>query len=245
VNIGTVFGLFWFIFATSLAWADDAAEIQKIKQIFAQIIPGATPDIVSPSALEGLYEVVYGAQVLYLSKDGRYLMQGDVIDLEKRVNLTEDTRSVQRNKLVKDMNEATMIVFEPKGEAKYSLTVFTDIDCGYCRKLHREMEDYLAEGIRIRYLAFPRSGENSKSYFKAVSVWCADDRKSAMTEAKSGKELPRADCDNPVKEHMQMAEMFAITGTPTLVMESGEIVPGYVPAKRLAKMLGDAKKATM
>lgn len=245
MRIGIVISLCWFVFGTSLAWADDDAEIQKVKQIFTQIIPGATPDIVSPSALEGLYEVVYGAQVLYISKNGRYLMQGDVIDLEKRVNLTEDARSVQRNKLVKDMNEATMIIFEPKGKAKHSLTVFTDIDCGYCRKLHREMDDYLAEGIRVRYLAFPRSGANSKSYFKAVSVWCADDRKLAMTEAKSGKELPRATCDNPVKEHMKMAEMFAITGTPTLVMDNGEIVPGYVPAKRLARMLDDAKEATM
>ncbi len=245
MKIGIFLGLLWFVFGTSLAWADDDADIQKIKQIFTQIIPGATPDTVSPSVLEGLYEVVHGAQVLYISKDGRYLMQGDVIDLEKRVNLTEDARSVQRKKLVTSINEATMIIFEPEGKAKHSLTVFTDIDCGYCRKLHREMDDYLAEGIRIRYLAFPRSGLNTKSYFKAVSVWCADDRKSAMTEAKSGKVLPRATCENPVKEQMALAEMFAITGTPTLVMENGEIIPGYVPAKRLAKMLDEAKEPSM
>jgi thiol:disulfide interchange protein DsbC len=198
--------------------------------------------VISPSPIPGLYEVVAGAQIMYVSIDGRYLLQGDLYDLDHRENLTESTRATQRKKLIDGVDESTMIIFKPENKkVKHKITVFTDIDCGYCRKLHREIQTYLDEGIEIRYLAFPRSGANTKSYYKAVTVWCSDDRKAAITEAKSGTPQPRKDCKNPVLKHMDLADRFGVSGTPTIVMDNGDVVPGYVPAKRLAAMLSSGE----
>lgn len=221
----------------SAVFADNANEVAKIKKALAKVIPNNKPDVVSPSAIPGIYEIVFGAQIMYMSADARYFVQGDVIDLKTRVNLTETTRTVQRKKLVKKMDESQMIVFNPKGKVKHTISVFTDIDCGYCRKLHREMQTYLDKGIKIRYLSYPRSGPNTKSYFKAVTVWCSKDKQKAMTKSKAGENLPKKDCDNPVDEHMKMAEDFGVSGTPTIVLENGEVIPGYVPADRLEKII--------
>jgi len=224
---------------TMQVFADNQKEIEGIRAALAKIIPQNKPDVISPSHIPGIYEAVFGAQIVYLSADARYFIQGDLIDLTTKVNLTEQTRAVQRKKLVKKMDESTMVVFNPKGKVKHTISVFTDIDCGYCRKLHREMETYLEKGIKIRYLSFPRSGPNTKSYFKAISVWCAKDKQDAMTRSKSGEELPKADCKHPIDEHMRMAEDFGVSGTPTIVLENGEVIPGYVPAERLEKILKD------
>lgn len=221
----------------SIVHADNKTEVAGIKKALAQIIPQNTPDVVSPSGLPGIYEVIYGAQIMYISADARYFIQGDVIDLKTRKNITETARTVQRKKLVTKMDESQMIVFNPKGKTKHTVSIFTDIDCGYCRKLHREMDDYLAKGIKVRYLAYPRSGVNTKSYYKAVTVWCSENQREALTKSKSGEDLPRKNCKNPVDEHMRMAEDFGVSGTPTIVLESGEVIPGYVPADRLEKII--------
>ncbi len=222
------------------AWAGEKEDIAKVTEVFKSIMPGTKVAKVEASAVPGLYQVVYGAQVLYLSADGRYAMQGELVDLHRGVSLTENARSGQRLKLLKKMDESGMIVFEPE-KVKHTVTIFTDIDCGYCRKLHREIDSYLAKGIRVRYLSFPRSGIGSKSYYKAVSVWCAKDRQKAMTEAKNGAEPARVKCDNPVVKHMEYAEDFGVSGTPTIVLENGEVIPGYVPADRLEGMLRKAR----
>ncbi len=220
------------------AWAGEKQDMDTVRAVLAKIIPGERPDSIRVSALPGMYEVVMGAQVMYVSGDGRYIVQGDIIDLEARENLTENARAKQRARLIHEVDEADMIIFSPKDRpAKYRVNVFTDIDCGYCRKLHRQIDDYLAEGIEIRYLAFPRSGLNTKSYYKAVTVWCSKDRKRALTEAKAGKPQPRIDCDNPVREQLELGDRFGVTGTPTLVLESGDVIPGYVPPKRLLSIL--------
>ncbi len=255
-----VFGFYWglvllnrsillFILAlitTLPVLADEKSDVSAIKKVFSEIIPGAHTDSVKPSALVGLYEVVYGAQILYMSPDGRYIIQGDLIDLKTRTNLTEATRSIQRASLVKNIKDDTTIIFSPEpGKVKHTITVFTDIDCGYCRKLHREIDQYLAEGIRVRYLSFPRSGVDTKSYYKAVTVWCSNDKKKALTDAKAGVKQERKTCDNPVKDHMKLAEQFGVSGTPTIVLENGEVVPGYVPAARLKLMLENVKQASL
>lgn len=217
--------------------ADQKTEIETVKKTMARIIPGQEPEVIAPAPLPDMYEVVYGAQVMYVSKDGRYVVQGDVIDLQSMENVTEGTRSVYRKKVVDALDKDGLIIFSPTKPVKHAITVFTDIDCGYCRKLHRDIDNYMAQGIEIRYASFPRTGKFSKSYHKAVSVWCAADRKDALTRSKAGEELPKASCDNPVDEHMAAAEQVGVTGTPTLVLENGEVIPGYVPAERLAKML--------
>lgn len=237
-----ILSLFGFFYSVS-TYADESTDIKTIKKVFSQIIPGKIPDVVSPAAVEGLYEVVYGAQVLYMSKDGRYVIQGDLIDLSSRTNITEVTRSIQRAKLVKNIEDSTSIIFAPK-QVKHTITVFTDIDCGYCRKLHREMSQYTDLGIKIRYLAFPRSGVDTASYHKAVTVWCSKDKAQAMTDAKAGVAQNTLTCDNPVQEHMKLAEQFGVSGTPTIVLTNGDVVPGYVPAPRLLRMLDESIAAS-
>lgn len=219
---------------TALAEGSD----ERVRAALERIIPGGSPDEVVPSELSGIYRVVFGAEVFYITEDGRYLLSGNLLDLRDGTNLTEARRASGRLKVIDAMDEAKMIVYGPK-EVKHSITVFTDIDCPYCRRMHQEMDELNARGIEVRYLLFPRAGVNSKSYDKAVSVWCAEDRQQALTDAKLGKAIEMKACDNPVQEHMALVERLGITGTPTSVLENGVVIPGYVPVGRLERVLAD------
>jgi thiol:disulfide interchange protein DsbC len=136
---------------------------------------------------------------------------------------------------------ANMVVFKPE-KAKHVAHVFTDIDCGYCRKLHSEIKQYLDAGIEIRYLFFPRAGEASDSYKKAVSVWCSDNRSQALTQSKKGEAVPEKTCTNPVSKHMALGTAMGASGTPMIVTEKGSVLPGYVPAAQLLQVLSEEKK---
>lgn len=203
---------------------------------------GEKPDSVAPSAVPGLFEVVLGGQVLYVSEDGRFVVQGDILDLEARANLTENRRGELRGQVINAVNEKDMVVFAPEGQpAKYTVTVFTDIDCGYCRKMHSQIAAYNKEGIKIRYLSFPREGLNSESFNKAVSVWCADNRQEAMTKAKRGEVIENKSCDNPVQAQYELGQKIGVRGTPSMILEDGEMLPGYVPPTQLAELLASGK----
>lgn len=220
-----------------------AADLGAIEKHLAKMIPGEKPDRITESPIPGLYEVAYGLEIFYITKDGRYVLQGDVYDIDGRMrNLTETTRTAGRRDLIAGIDEATMVVFRAP-EEKYVVTVFTDVDCTYCRKLHREMADYNREGITIRYLAYPRSGLNTPSYDKAVSVWCAADRNAAMTVAKNGETPEVKKCRNPVADHMAAAAKIGLTGTPTLLLNDGTMLPGYVDPKRLVTYLAQGRVA--
>jgi len=214
---------------------------EELRLSLHKLLPGVQAESVRETPMKGLYEVTMGAQVFYMSADGKYLIQGNLVDVETRTNLTDETRNKARKAAVDAVGEDQMVIFAPDAEAKHIITVFTDIDCGYCRKLHSEMAGYNENGIEVRYMFFPRSGLASPSYDKAVSVWCADDRKQALTDAKSGKEIESKTCDNPVAEEMRLGESMGVTGTPAIVLEDGELVPGYIPPARLADFL-DAKR---
>jgi thiol:disulfide interchange protein DsbC len=217
--------------ATS-ALADRAADEAAIRKALGNI----KPDVIEPAPIAGLYEVVVESHVIYLSADGRYMLQGELIDVQNRKSLTEPRRREIARGLLDSVSEDKMIVFKPE-KVKHVVTVFTDIDCGYCRKLHNEMDNYLAEGIEVRYMMFPRAGVGSESYKKAVAVWCSDDRNAAMTRAKSGKTLDMKTCDNPVDQHMKLVQQLGARGTPFIVLEDGGTQPGYVPARQLARLL--------
>ena len=206
---------------------------------------GAKPDSVAPTAIPGLYEVVLGSQVLYLSEDGRFAVQGDLLDLGSRANLTDNRRGELRGQAIAAVGESTMVVFAPEGPVKHTVTIFTDIDCGYCRKMHSQMADYNKEGIKIRYLMFPREGIGSESYNKAVAVWCADNRQEAMTRAKRGENVESKTCDNPVQAQYELGQKLGVRGTPSMILESGEMLPGYVPPTQLAQMLAEGKDKTL
>ncbi len=212
--------------------ADEAA----IRQAMTKSMPTMKIDSITPSEIKGLYEVIVGANIFYVSEDGKYLLQGRMVDVAARKDLTEEKLAGTRKKAIEKIGQENMIVFKPK-IGKYTVTVFTDIDCGYCRKLHSEIDQYLAQGITIQYLFFPRAGKDSDSYTKAVSVWCAKDRNAAFTDAKKGNTPPAKTCDNPIDKHMQLAADFDVKGTPMIVTEKGNIYPGYLPAKQLVEAL--------
>mgnify|MGYP001428863439 FL=1 len=220
----------------TVAHADEAA----IKKALEKSMPTAKIESIKPSEIKGLYEVVLGANIYYASEDGKYLLQGRLIDLANRMDLTEQRMGATRKTALEKMGTDNMIVFKPK-IGKYKVSVFTDIDCGYCRKLHSEIDQYLAEGITIQYLFFPRAGKGSDSYDKAVSVWCAKDRNAALTAAKKDQKLDKKTCANPVDKHMQLAADFDVKGTPMIVTDSGNIWPGYLPAKQLVEFIISGK----
>ncbi len=214
--------------------APDLSELNKV-------LGGRTPDFVSETPISSLYEVGIDGQIIYLSEDGRYVLQGEMIELSSRSNLTEQRRADARRIALDNLQESEMVIFSPAAESvKHTVTIFTDIDCGYCRRMHQEIESYLAQGIKVRYLAFPRSGPGTESFDKAVSVWCSDDTLDAMTRAKLGQSIESRTCPNPVENQYELGQQLGIRGTPSILLENGEIIPGYLPAERLAATLRES-----
>lgn len=193
------------------------------------------PTSVKLSKIPNMFEVMYGTEVVYFSADGKYFLAGDMIELDTRTNLSDLAKQSVRKDIM-DREDYKPVVFKAKDE-KHKLTVFTDIDCGYCAKLHREMDQINAKGITIEYLMFPRAGVRSKSFEKAVSMWCADDPLQSMTDAKERRAIPSKSCDNPITAQYNLGKEVGVTGTPALVTSTGRLIPGYLPADRLAAML--------
>ena len=225
-------------FANGVAVTPDAND--PIITKFAEL--GVTVKQINPSPVTGLKELITNKGVLYASPDGQYLMQGTLIDLNNRNNLTEQALNGVRVEGLKEYEES-MIVYKAPNE-KHSITVFTDISCGYCRKLHRELDDLLDAGITVKYLAFPRGGLEGSGYADLMNVWCARDQQEALTEAKSGTSTKVvAGCSAPVAEHYQLGQSFGISGTPAIILEDGTMIPGYQPAAALKAAL-EANKAS-
>jgi len=200
----------------------------------SKVIPNISPEDVFKTPISGLYQVNAGARVFYASGDGRYILQGEMVDLLARESLTANALKKARKLALAKIDEKSMIIFPAKNE-KHVITIFSDIDCGYCRKLHAELSGYTDVGITVRYLFYPRSGVNTESYFKAVSVWCASDRNKALTDAKLNNKVENKSCDNPIDEHMLLAQEFGVTGTPAIIADDGTMIPGFVPAAQLVK----------
>lgn len=230
----------WLLLPMLLAGFSAGAEEKvpdQLRDALKTLIPDRKADRIVPTVVPGLYEITYGSHLFYLSADGRYLVKGDIVDLANGINLTEARLGEQRLAALKGLDESTMIVYPAKGETKHTITVFTDIDCGYCRKLHGGMEEMNKLGIRVRYLAFPRADVGSESYKKAVTVWCSEDRNAAMNKAKQGESLPERTCDHPLAKHMALVKAFGLNGTPAIILESGELLPGYLSPQRLLQAL--------
>ena len=197
---------------------------------------------VQESELPGFYEskLINGA-TLYISKDGEHFLVGDLYRVEETsfVNVTEEKLNGVRKEKLADLDEQQMVVFSPPEQLKRGrITVFTDIDCTYCRKLHQEVPDLNRLGIEVRYMAYPRAGVGSRSYDKLVSTWCADNQQLAMTRAKLGEEIEPLDCDNPIASQYEIGGEFGVTGTPAIVFDDGQIQMGYSPAANLAQRMG-------
>ncbi len=182
--------MFFSVEVSSNEGKDSLQEIDLILQTLLEIFPGANGYTLDDSAVDGLYAVNIGSEVIYISKDGKFLIRGEILDLQNSVNLTEEKRVLARLDAIQSMDEKTMIIYEPK-KTNHTVTIFTDIDCGYCRKFHQQIDDYLDLGIRVRYLSFPRTGPETESWEKAHSVWCSKDRQGSLDRAKQGKKVDR------------------------------------------------------
>jgi thiol:disulfide interchange protein DsbC len=210
-----------------------------VRAALLKAVPGAQIDSIKPSIIPGYREVAVGGKVVYVSADGRYLMQGSLVDLNTRDNLTEVSEGALRRGQLDAVPRNRRIVFSPPNP-KYRITVFTDIDCGYCRKLHAQINDYMKEGISVEYLFFPRAGIGSESFNKAVSVWCAADQRKALTEAKLDKPITKRTCTNPVTKDYALGQRVGVDGTPAIFAADGTQLGGYLPPDEMLARLDRA-----
>jgi thiol:disulfide interchange protein DsbC len=211
-----------------------------VRQTLLKLVPKAQIDQVAPSPLPGFYQVIASGHLVYVSNDGKYLINGDVIDASKGSSLTDDAWAAYRKTQLAKVPVSDRIVFAPPNP-KYTVTVFTDVTCPYCRVLHEQIKDFNKEGIAVQYLAWPRSGvtgddgQPTKTYKEMVSIWCAADRNDAFTQAKKGQDPKSADCKNPVKDQFDLGLRLGVTGTPAVYAEDGTLIGGYLSPQDMLK----------
>ena len=232
--------IFLFIVVGLIVSVPAVANEQDMKQVKADLVrsfPELKSATLKPSPVAGMYEIEFDSKVFYTTRDGKYLIMGDVVELATKNNLTDARRGTIRNRLLDEVGEKNMIVIGPD-KPRRTLTVFTDVDCPYCSKFHLDVPELNKHGVKVRYLMFPRTGLNSESYRRAVAVWCAEDRAKAIGTAKAGGKLNMKTCPNPVESHYRLGQRLEIGGTPAIFVDDGKVLPGYIPAQRLLGMLG-------
>lgn len=217
--------------------ANATCDIDAINRIVSRSLPNIVFEKVQPTAIPGLCEATVDTEIFYISESGEYLLVGNLIAIRSGNNLTQLRRASIVKTIIDKQDEKQMISIGP-ARAKRTITVFTDVDCPYCARLHEEVPQLNKMGVRVRYLLYPRNGIDSPTYKKSVSVWCARDRVRAIGIAKAGGKLKQRTCANPVAAHYALGQRLGITGTPTLILEDGTRIGGYVPAPRLLTMLG-------
>ncbi|HEY6453234.1 MAG TPA: thioredoxin fold domain-containing protein [Steroidobacteraceae bacterium] len=230
-----------------LAWSDDAQNVSRALAAdpslvanadeAAASIPGVKKEDIQPTPVAGVFEVRRGADIVYMSGDGKYVFTGDLYSVASHDNLTEAHRRVLRQKLIDSIPESQMVIFSPP-QPKYTVTVFTDVDCPYCRELHRQIADYNRLGVRVRYVFYPRTGPNTPSWHKAEQIWCSSDRKAALTRAKLGEPLDAKPCGvTPVAREYALGKAIGLEGTPGIVASNGAMVGGYLSPQDLVEEL--------
>lgn len=237
-NIQKTLLLICILMAAPLMAADD--DIAKLKQRLSSMFPADTAYNVSKTPVQGLFEVDFGDSFVYITADGQYAVKGDIINMVTNANLTDLKRASGRLKTMEDITEKDTLVYPAKNKIT-TMTVFTDIDCSYCRKLHSDMQGYNERGIEVRYVFYPRAGLGSNSHQKATSVWCADDQRKALDLVKSGRRIDKRECDTPIIKHVDVANRLGVNSTPTLMFDDGTMMPGYIPPERLALILKQRK----
>jgi thiol:disulfide interchange protein DsbC len=225
--------------------AQGAAVPPDVRARVVSKLQGASPADVAMSPIPGLYEVTMGGLIAYVSADGKYLLSGNVYDLDSQVNLTATRRNAARAKALAAASESNMIVFGP-ANAKMTVTVFTDIDCGYCRKFHSQIADVNKAGVRVRYMMYPRTGPDTESWTKAEQVWCAADRRDALTRAKRGEAIKGKACgDAAIKSQYELGSDLGVEGTPAVFTQNGDYIGGFLTAPELVQAIQDSQKAAV
>ena len=207
-----------------------------VRATLAAALPGQAIRQLRPAPIAGFTEVVIAGRVLYVSNDGRHVFDGALIDFQARRNLTEATMDAVRVESLRSIPAAERIVFAPRNP-RHTVTVFTDISCGYCRLFHQKIAEYNALGIAVEYLFFPRAGEGSEAWAQAEAVWCARDPRQAMTDAKAGKPVPARECANPVAREFALGREVGVSGTPAIYTAAGVHIGGYLEPQRMLQAL--------
>ncbi len=222
--------------AKAVAFTGTAEE--RARQGLLALNPEMKVDYIGAAPLPGFREAIVGGQLIYVSDDGKYLVQGTVVDVASKEELTQSSPALAkyRKELLQTVKSSDRIVFAPPN-AVYTVSVFTDIECGYCRKLHSEMAEYNKQGIAIEYLAFPRMGLGSPDHLSMISVWCAPNRKQALTEAKAGKPVASKNCKSPVDMEYDIGQRVGVSGTPAIYAEDGTQLGGYLPPAQMREAL--------
>lgn len=226
--------------ATKVAAAKPGSADAVARDALAKLNPQIQVDYVGAAPMPGFRELIVGGQLVYVSDDGKYLFQGSVVDLASKSDLTQSSQALShyRQDLLASAKTADRIVFAPATtKSLYTVSVFTDIECGYCRKLHSEIAEYNRRGITIEYLAFPRNGLGSKDHHDMVSVWCAADRNQALTQAKNGKSVTAKECQSPVEAQFALGQRLGVTGTPAVYAPDGTQLGGYLPPQAMREAL--------
>lgn len=225
------------VLAASVQAADVDSQLESVRAKVSAMFDMIDPENVNPSPIGGWFTIQKGSVVAYISADGRYLLQGDLIDLDLQVNLSEQSRTDARRKLVGGLKDDESILFSP-AEVKHSVTVFTDVDCTYCRKLHAQIDDYMDRGIAIRYVLYPRNGPASRAWSTSEDVLCSRDRNAALTAAKLDREFETSKCDTSMlTRHFTLGQDIGLNGTPAIVFEDGTMVAGYLAPAALSMRL--------
>lgn len=226
------------LISASSSYAEDTPEIKVVRAELAKFVDSAATAEIMKAPIDDVYRVEVSGSYAYAYVDGDFVLFGDLYNTKKRVSLGESAKNERMARLINEVPESKMIVFGPD-KPKRVITVFTDIDCGYCRKLHNEVPDLNDAGIQVRYLAFPRSGVGGASYNKYVSVWCSENQQSALTAAKAGESTSGGTkCDNPIAESYKLGQKVGVRGTPTIIFDDGTVTPGYLPSSALISQLG-------
>jgi thiol:disulfide interchange protein DsbC len=217
----------------------DAGKPTDPRAIIAKKFPEVSANDVTPSPIPGIWQFPMGADVAYVSGDGKYIIAGDLYEIDSRTNITEQGRAASRVKLLAKLDDRDLIVFSPQ-VVKHTITVFTDVECGYCRKLHSQIDQLTKLGVKVRYAAYPRAGPDTDDWHKMEAVWCSKDRQTAITQAKLGQVVKAPNCGaTPVAKQFQLGEDLGVRGTPAIFAPNGQYIGGYLPPAELVKQLDD------
>ncbi|MCW8879230.1 MAG: DsbC family protein [Kangiellaceae bacterium] len=233
--------------ADNVSWENTggALSAEELKQMLEKKLPGLEVDEIEPSPAEGYYQVFYAGELMYISENGQFIFTGNMLELTEERPINHSQRAIveldrkrapMRAEVLAQVDEADMVVFEAPQE-KYQVTIFTDVDCAYCRKLHKEIPQLNKSGVTVRYMAYPRAGIGSGAYRKLVAVWCAEDKQAAMDDAKLRRKFGNLECQNPIAAQLNLVRKFNLSGTPAVIMDNGEIIGGYLPANEMIRLI--------